>query len=91
MKVYISVDMEGIGGISHSAPTERGDAGYPGAVALMVGEANAAIDGAFRAGATEVLVRDSHGGKRNLLPADVDPRARLLRGPALVSIIKDAL
>jgi D-amino peptidase len=48
--------------------------------AIMAGEANAAIEGAFRAGATEVVVRDSHGDKRNLLPADVDPRARLLRG-----------
>jgi D-amino peptidase len=38
------------------------------------------VDGAFRAGATDVLVRDSHGSKQNLLPADVDPRARLLRG-----------
>ena len=47
MKVYISVDMEGIGGISHNDPTRRGDDGYPAAVALMVGEANAAIDGAF--------------------------------------------
>lgn len=46
----------------------------------MAGETNAAIDGAIRAGATDVLVRDSHGDKRNLLPADVDPRARLLRG-----------
>jgi D-amino peptidase len=47
---------------------------------IMAGETNAAIEGAFRAGATDVLVRDSHGDKRNLLPADVDPRARLLRG-----------
>jgi len=42
VKVYISVDMEGIGGISHSKPTDRDDVGYPAAVALMVGEANAA-------------------------------------------------
>ena len=34
----------------------------------------------FSAGATDVLVRDSHGAKQNLLPGDVDPRARLLRG-----------
>ena len=46
----------------------------------MAAETNAAIDGAFRAGASEVLVRDSHGNKENLLPSDVDPRARLLRG-----------
>jgi D-amino peptidase len=47
---------------------------------IMAAETNAAVDGAFRAGATEVLVRDSHGAKQNLLPGDVDPRARLLRG-----------
>jgi D-amino peptidase len=48
--------------------------------AIMAAETNAAIEGAFRAGATDVLVRDSHGSKQNLLPGDVDPRARLLRG-----------
>ena len=47
MKVYISVDMEGIAGVSHPRPTERGDQGYPAAAALMVGEANAAIEGAL--------------------------------------------
>jgi D-amino peptidase len=46
----------------------------------MAGETNAAIEGAFQAGATEVVVRDSHGAKQNLLPGAVDPRARLLRG-----------
>ena len=33
-----------------------------------------------RAGATEFVVRDSHGSKTNLLPGDVSPRARLMRG-----------
>jgi D-amino peptidase len=46
----------------------------------MAAETNAAVEGAFAAGATEVLVRDSHGSKQNLLPGDVNPRARLLRG-----------
>ena len=32
----------------------------------MVGEANAAIEGAFEGGATEVVVNDSHGGMYNL-------------------------
>lgn len=53
---------------------------YPHFRAIMAAEANAAIDGAFRGGATEVLVRDSHGAKQNILPNDLDPRARLLRG-----------
>jgi len=90
MKVYISVDMEGIGGISHSKPTERGDDGYPAAVALMVGEANAAIAGAFDGGATEVLVNDSHGQMFNLAPEDLDPRAELLQGQKPWSMVAGA-
>jgi D-amino peptidase len=90
MKVYISVDMEGIGGVSHSDPTQRGDAGYPAAVALMVGEANAAIEGAFAGGATEVLVNDSHGGMFNLTPEDIDPRAVLLQGQKPWSMVAGA-
>ena len=45
VKVYISVDMEGVAGVSHPKPTMRGDSGYADAVGLMVGEANAAIEG----------------------------------------------
>jgi D-amino peptidase len=90
MKVYISVDMEGIGGVSHSAPTERGDSGYPAAVALMVGEANAAIEGAFAGGATEVLVNDSHGQMFNLTAEDLDPRAVLLQGQKPWSMVAGA-
>jgi D-amino peptidase len=44
----------------------------------MAEDANAAIRGAFAGGATEVFVNDSHGGQRNLLPEDLDPRARLI-------------
>ena len=90
MKVYISVDMEGIGGISHSKPTDRDDAGYPAAVRLMVGEANAAIEGAFDGGATEVLVNDSHGYMFNLPPEDLDPRAVLLQGQKPWSMVAGA-
>ena len=90
MKVYISVDMEGIAGISHPNPTDRADSGYPAAVDLMVGEANAAIEGAFAGGATEVLVNDSHGGMYNLRPADLDPRARVLQGQKAWSMVAGA-
>jgi D-amino peptidase len=44
----------------------------------MAEDANAAIRGAFDGGATEVVVNDSHGSQRNLLPEDLDPRARLI-------------
>ncbi len=90
MKVYISVDMEGVAGISHPAPTGRADSGYAAAVDLMVGEANAAIEGARAGGATEILVNDSHGGMHNLRPAQIDPGARLLQGQKPWSMVAGA-
>ena len=77
-KVYISVDLEGISGINGDNQTSATGAEYGRARKLMVEDANAAIRGAFEGGATDVLVNDSHGGQRNLLPEDLDPRARLI-------------
>jgi D-amino peptidase len=90
MKVYLSVDMEGIAGISHPNPTNRTDSGYPAAVDLMVGEANAAIEGALAGGADEILLNDSHGGMYNLRPADLHPSARVLQGQKAWSMVAGA-
>jgi D-amino peptidase len=90
MKVYVSVDMEGIAGISHPNPTQRGDAGYAEAVALMTGEANAAIEGALEGGATEVVVNDSHGAMYNLSREGLHPAARLLQGQKAWSMVAGA-
>jgi D-amino peptidase len=90
MKAWISVDMEGIAGVSHPKPTERSDSGYPAAVELMVGEANAAIEGALAGGATEVVVNDSHGGMFNLRPADLHPAARVIQGQKAWSMVAGA-
>jgi len=75
IKVYISVDMEGIAGV---VSTEQlGPAGFEYAAARqwMTGETLAAIQGARDAGATEFVVSDSHGNGLNLLidqfPTDV--------------------
>jgi D-amino peptidase len=77
-RVYISVDMEGISGVNGDDQTAAGRPEYARARKLMAEDANAAIRGAFAGGATDVLVNDSHGGQRNLLPEDLDPRARLI-------------
>ena len=90
MKVYISVDMEGVAGVSHPNPTARADSGYAAAVDLMVGEANAAIEGALAGGAIEILVNDSHGGMYNLRPADLHPGARVLQGQKSWSMVAGA-
>ncbi len=90
MRIWISVDMEGIAGVSHHKPTNRTDPEYPAAVDLMVGETNAAIDGALAAGATDILVNDSHGGMYNLRPTDLHPAARVLQGQKAWSMVAGA-
>jgi D-amino peptidase len=90
MRVYLSVDMEGIGGIGDPHPTDPADRRYPTSVDLMVGEANAAIAGALAAGATDILVNDSHWNMYNLLPAALDPRARVLQGEKAWSMVAGA-
>jgi D-amino peptidase len=80
MKILISADIEGVAGVVHREQTTPGNVEYETARRLMCAEVNAAVDGAFAAGASEVLVNDSHGPMRNLLPDLVDPRARLLSG-----------
>src|SRR6476619_2143369 len=90
MRVYISVDMEGIAGVDHPDPTGSGHARYPAAVDLMVGETNAAIAGAVAAGADDILVNDSHGSMFNLLPMAIDPAARVLQGQKAWSMVEGA-
>ncbi|MDQ3950349.1 MAG: M55 family metallopeptidase [Gemmatimonadota bacterium] len=75
LKVYISADMEGIAGVV--SPDQLGPTGfeYSRFREFMTAEVLAAIEGAREAGATEILVSDSHGNGLNLLierlPADV--------------------
>src|SRR5215831_6128796 len=80
MRILISADIEGVAGVFHAEQTRPGNGEYERARAWMTGEANAAVQGAFDAGATEVLVNDSHGGFRNLLPDQIDARAQLVLG-----------
>ena len=79
LKVFISVDMEGITGVVNSEEVNRTGKDYDYFRALMAKETNAAIEGALEAGATEILVRDSHGSARNILPEMLHEGARLLR------------
>jgi D-amino peptidase len=75
LKVYISSDMEGVAGVV--TEQQLGPAGfeYERFRGFMTNEVLAAIEGAKAAGATEILVSDSHGNGQNLLierfPRDV--------------------
>jgi D-amino peptidase len=72
LKVFISVDMEGLAGVVAGADVSPTGRDYAHFRAIMAAETNAAIDGAFAAGAREFVVRDSHGDKTNLLPGDLN-------------------
>jgi D-amino peptidase len=67
LKLHISVDMEGIGGVVTDQQLGPEGFEYGRFREFMTAEANAAIEAAFAAGATEIVVADSHGNGQNLL------------------------
>jgi D-amino peptidase len=81
MRIYISADMEGIAGITSRelqlVPEGRQ---FADARLLLTEEVNAAVRGAFDAGASYVLVNDSHGHMNNIMPDKLDTRAELSQG-----------
>ena len=79
LKVFISVDMEGVGGVVTSEQLSPTGFEYAKFREYMTAEALAAIDGAREAGATEFVVADAHGNMQNLL---ID------RFPAGVTIVR---
>ena len=90
MRIYVSVDMEGLAGVAHAqqvafGPTnDRTD--YDRSRALMAGEANAAIEAAYELGARDVVVNDSHWQMRNLRAEDLNDAARLIVGDKPLSM-----
>lgn len=80
MKVFISVDMEGITGVTCWDDVDLGKPSYQRFRKVMTAEVNAAVEGAVEAGATGALVNDSHGDMRNILIEDLHPKAELISG-----------
>src|SRR5688572_26733502 len=80
MKLLIATDMEGITGVTTWDQVTPGHAEYARFRRLMTQDVNAAIQGAFDAGADEVIVADGHWNGSNILVEELDPRARLNTG-----------
>ncbi len=83
MRVFISADMEGISGLVSWSQCGRPNSNhYDFAYARerMTADVNAAIRGAIAAGASEVVVKDSHGNSKNLLASDLEGHAQLISG-----------
>ena len=67
MKIYISADMEGVVGVVTNEQLGPQGFEYARFREFMTQEVNAAIEGAVAAGATQIVVSDSHGNVQNLL------------------------
>lgn len=83
MKVYISVDMEGVGGaVSDADVGVESDPDNQIFRRILTDEVNAAIEGALQAGATDIVVEEHHGarGFRNVLLDQLHLKAKLIRG-----------
>ena len=78
MHVLITTDLEGVSLVDHIDMMTRDTEGYERARHLLTEDTNAAIEGAFAGGATEVTVIDGHGGGNNLILEQLDPRAKTL-------------
>lgn len=80
MNIYLSVDMEGINGISSSSEVMPEGSEYSQSRKLMSEEVNAVVEGAFAGGAKRVVVNDAHNTMTNIRFEDLHPKAELISG-----------
>jgi len=80
LKVYICADIEGVAGIAHWDESRKKNNEYHYFAEQMTKEVVKACEGAILAGATEVIVKDSHGSGRNINPDKLPSEVKLIRG-----------
>ncbi len=79
LKVFISADMEGVAGVVTNEQLGPSGFEYERFRHFMTQEVLAAIEGARAAGATQILVADSHGNGQNILIEELPPDVQLVR------------
>jgi D-amino peptidase len=79
-RIFISVDMEGIGGVGTGEMTSSSGKDYGTARRLMTDEVNTLVEAIFRHGPAEVVVNDSHGDHQNVLHTELDRRVVYVQG-----------
>ena len=80
MRIFMSVDMEGITGVAHGAALNTDGLDYMRFRKMMTADVNAAVEGAIKAGVEEVVVGDAHGTMTNILIEELHDKARLISG-----------
>ena len=81
MKVCISLDMEGISGVTQPSQVDKASPDYQHGQELLTMDLNAVVEGAVEGGATYIEVHDTHGSRnRNVLIEKLHPKANLVQG-----------
>ena len=80
LKVFISVDMEGISGIGTPKMTSGSGKDYGLGRELTTADVNTVVDAIFEHGPAEILVNDSHGDMQNVLHTLLDERVQYIQG-----------
>jgi len=79
LKIYISVDMEGVAGVVTADQLGPGGFEYERFRRFMTNETLAAVKAAKECGATEIVVSDSHGNRESLLIEEFPKSVRIVR------------
>lgn len=79
LKIFISADMEGVGGIGTSQMTRNNGKDYTLGRELMTAEVNAVVAAILESGPAEIVVNDSHGDMQNLLHTELDPEVSYIQ------------
>jgi D-amino peptidase len=80
-RILIVTDLEGVGGVNNAdEQLLPGQRRYEESRRLLTGEVNAAAEGAFLAGASQVVIWDGHDGSRTLSIDQIHPRTQLIQG-----------
>ncbi|UJL45974.1 M55 family metallopeptidase [Virgibacillus sp. NKC19-16] len=80
MKLYVSVDMEGITGLPDYTYVIAGEHNYEQGRKIMTTETNYVVDAAFKFGCESILINDSHSKMNNILIDELHPEAELITG-----------
>ena len=80
-RIFIVTDLEGVAGINNwDEQVTPGQRRFEESRRLLIGEVNAAVEGALEGGASEVVIWDGHDGSRTLSVDAIHPKAKLIQG-----------
>ena len=81
VKLFISVDLEGIGGVGSPLMTSSGGKDYGTSRRYLTEEVNSVVAAIFEhVPSADILVNDSHGDHQNVLHGELDPRVSYIQG-----------